>query len=78
MSNNTVQAMIGAGLSKSFAYHVASGARSISVPLALWLHEHDGLKVGPLIGKTPSQIRALRSVYEPKAPDSVVRRRQRN
>ncbi|WP_312128126.1 hypothetical protein [Brevundimonas sp.] len=75
MSRTSAQTLIKAGLSKSFAYHVLNGARSIGLPLALWLHEQDGIRVGPLEGKAPSQIKALRAIYEPKAPDSVIRRR---
>lgn len=76
MANQTVQTLIGAGLAKSFAYHVVNGKRSISVTLALWLHENDGIKVGPLEGMPAAQIRVLRGLYEPQAPASVINRRQ--
>lgn len=76
MTNATASTLIAAGLSKSMAYHAMTGVRSISVPLALWLYENDGLKVGPLEGRTSREIAVLRQIYEPKAPDSVVKRRQ--
>lgn len=75
MANPTVQTLMASGLSKSFAYHVVNRKRAISPALALWLFENDGLKVGPLDGKTPSEIRMLRRLYEPLAPASVVARR---
>ncbi len=77
MAKTSAQTLIDAGLSKSFAYHVMNGVRAISVPLALWLHENDGLRVGPLEGAAPAKIKALRSIYEPKAPKSVLQRRQK-
>lgn len=75
MTKTQAQTLIDAGLSKSFAYHVVSGARTISLQLALWLHEHDQLRVGPLEAMTPAQITAMRSVCKPKAPASIVNRR---
>lgn len=64
-----------AGLSKSMAYHVISGERGIGLPLAIWLYDQDGLKVGPLQGKTAREIAVLRQVHQPAAPDSVLARR---
>lgn len=78
MAKTDAQILIRAGLSKSMAYHVVNGIRSISIPLALWLHENDRIKVGPLTGKTASEIRMLRRLYEPVAPDSVIARRAAN
>lgn len=77
MSQISAQTLIDAGLSRSFAYHVLNGARTISLPLALWLHENDGIRVGPLAGKPRSQINALRAIYEHKAPKSVIERRKK-
>ena len=76
MANPTADILMTAGLSKSMAYHVASGFRSISVPLALWLYEKDRLKVGPLEGRTPREIAVLREVHQPAAPASVIARRE--
>lgn len=63
-----------AGLSRSFADHVLAGTRQVGVPLALWLLDRRGLRVGPVAGRTPAEIRLLRSMYEAKAPASVLRR----
>lgn len=76
MANARAQALIAAGLSKSMAYHVVNGIRSISVPLALWLLEVDGIKVGPLASMSAAEIKALRAVYRPVAPQSILDRRQ--
>lgn len=78
MANPVAQKLIASGLSKSMAYHVVNGVRTISVPLALWLFDIDGIRVGPLSGKTASEIRMLRSLYEPCAPASVLNRRAAN
>lgn len=78
MANPHAQTLIRAGLSKSMAYHVANGIRSISLPLALWLHEQDGIKVGPLADKSSAEIKTLRRLYEPAAPDTVIARRAAN
>lgn len=78
MANETANILIRAGLSKSMAYHVVNGVRTISAPLALWLFEADGIKVGPLEGKTPAEIRMLRRLYEPAAPQTVLERRAAN
>jgi hypothetical protein len=78
MANHLAKTLIDAGLSKSFAYHVVNGAREIGVPLALWLLDNDGIKVGPLAGKTAAEIRLLRNMYAPNAPESVLRRRAAN
>lgn len=75
MANPTASKLMAAGLSESMAYHVAAGSRQISIPLALWLHERDGLKVGPLDGKSAAEIRLLKGMYEAAAPASVVARR---
>lgn len=77
MATPSVQHLIAAGLSKSFAYHVVNGVRTMAVPLALWLFEQDGLKAGPLAGKTAAEIKMLRRLYEPAAPRSVLERRAR-
>lgn len=77
MTNPTAAILMAAGLSKSMAYHATSGARKIGVPLALWLHDNDGVKVGPLEGKTQREIAVLRQIYEPSAPQSVLARRAR-
>lgn len=71
----TASALREAGLSRSFADHVIAGTRQIGLPLALWLHENDGLKAGPLAGKTLAEIRLMRRLYDPSAPASVLRRR---
>jgi hypothetical protein len=78
MANTHAQTLIQAGLSKSMAYHVVNGIRSISIPLALWLFENDRIKVGPLSGKSASEIRTLRGMYEPAAPETVLARRAAN
>ena len=78
MANAHAQTLIKAGLSKSMAYHVANGVRSVSLPLALWLYERDKIKVGPLVGKSPVEIKTLRRMYEPAAPDTVIARRAAN
>lgn len=75
MATPTAADLIAAGLSESMAYHAVAGTRNIGIPLALWLHERDGLKVGPLSGKTPAEIRLLRGMYSPAAPESVIARR---
>lgn len=75
MANPTAAELIAAGLSESMAYHVAAGTRKISIPLALWLHERDRLKVGPLEGKSAAEIRLLKGMYAPAAPQSVIARR---
>lgn len=75
MASPTAADLIAAGLSESMAYHAIAGTRKISVPLALWLHERDGLKVGPLDGKSAAEIRLLRGMYSPAAPASVIARR---
>lgn len=76
MANPNAQILISAGLSKSMAYHVVNGVRSVSVPLALWLFERDGIKVGPLADKTSREIETLRKLYVPAAPESVLQRRK--
>ena len=78
MANPHAQTLIKAGLSKSMAYHVVNGIRSVSLPLALWLYEHDGLKVGALADKSPAEIKTLRRLYEPAAPETVIARRAAN
>lgn len=78
MANQTANILMKAGLSKSMAYHVVNGVRTISAPLALWLFEADGIKVGPLLGKTAAEIRMLRRLYEPAAPQTVLERRAAN
>lgn len=78
MANSTARTLIEAGLSKSMAYHVVNGIRSVGIPLALWLFEHDGIKVGPLVGKSAAEIRTLRRMYEPAAPATVMARRIAN
>lgn len=78
MANAQAKTLIKAGLSKSMAYHVINRVRSISVPLALWLYENDQIKVGPLEGKSPSEIKTIRGLYEPAAPETVVARRAAN
>lgn len=75
MANPTASELIAAGLSESMAYHVAAGTRNVGIPLALWLHERDGLKVGPLDGKSTAEIRLLKGMYTPAAPQSVIARR---
>lgn len=77
MSQISAQTLIDAGLSRSFAYHVLNGVRTISLPLALWLHKNDGICVGPLEGKPRSQIDALRNICEPKVPKSILARRKK-
>jgi hypothetical protein len=67
--------LIAAGLSESMAYHALAGTRNVSVPLALWLLDNDGLAVGPVVGKSKAELRMLRSLYAPAAPASVLRRR---
>jgi len=78
MANTHAQILIKAGLSKSMAYHVVNGIRSVSLPLALWLYEQDRIKVGPLVGKSPAEIKTLRRLYEPSAPETVIARRAAN
>lgn len=63
-----------AGLSRSFADHVVAGTRNIGIPLALWLLDNHGLRAGPLAGKSKAEVRLLRSMYEPRAPESIARR----
>lgn len=75
MTNPTAAALMNAGLSKSMAYHAVTGHRKIGVPLALWLLDNDGLKVGPLTGMSARQIETLKAVYQPSAPKSVIERR---
>lgn len=78
MANAHAQTLINAGLSKSMAYHVVKGIRTIGVPLALWLYEADRIKVGPLEGKSAAEIKTLRRLYEPSAPETVIARRAAN
>lgn len=75
MTKATVETLMAAGLSKSMAYHVTNGVRQISIPLALWLYEQDGLKVGPLTDLTSREIRLLSQMHQANAPQSVVDRR---
>jgi hypothetical protein len=75
MSNElTVRRLMDAGLSKSFAYLVLEGERTVGVPLALWLLDNHKLTVPPLVGKTKREIDVLRGMYEPRAPQSVIDR----
>lgn len=78
MTQTPANVLIAAGLSPSMAYHAVNGVRNISVSLALWLLDQDGIKVGPLEGKTSRQIDTLRSIYTPSAPKSVLDRRAAN
>lgn len=78
MTQTPANVLINAGLSPSMAYHVANGVRKIGVPLALWLFDNDGIKVGPLERMTSRQIETLRSVHTPCAPASVLKRRAAN
>lgn len=70
----TVKNLMGAGLSKSFAYLVVSREREVGVPLALWLLDVCGIVVPSLKGKTKREIDVLRSLYPPRAPQSVLDR----
>lgn len=42
--------------------------------MALWLHDEQGLTVPQLAGKTKRELDVLRSMYEPKAPRTVIDR----
>lgn len=76
MTQITAATLIAAGFSESMAYHAIAGTRQIGIPLALWLYENDGLKVGPLVNRSVREITILRQVHEPKAPQSILDRRQ--
>lgn len=48
------------GISRSYASQIANGHRTPSLALSLRLHERFGVKVGPMVDKTDSEIRTLR------------------
>lgn len=66
--------LIEAGLSRSFAHHVVAETRKVGLPLAIWLNDEHGLKVGPLVGKTRREIDVLRATHGSEPPASVRRR----
>lgn len=70
----TARQLQAAGLSRSYAHHVLAGTRQVGVPLALWLLDEHGIAVGPVAGKSKAELRLLRTMYEPRAPESVLQR----
>lgn len=71
----TARDLIEAGLSRSFAHHVAAGTRHVGIPLALWLKDECGITVKAIADKTKRELELLRSMYPPRAPEKVVERR---
>ena len=69
----TAHSLIEAGLSRSYAYHVMAGTRTLPVPVALWLLDTKGLVAPALEGKTKREIDVLRGMFEPAPPKPVSR-----